>query len=224
MSRATWEMRAARAEQLADAHPSVAAPLRFYAGLARVQSRIYDASHFPAILDYVETNGTPELRAHASTLRAEGVSRLVESYRQGQQLEPWEVFFARAFLQPATEHASDPCPYCGSRPQVSVLRPAYDGAKRSLVCAICASEWDYRRILCPRCNEARFDELPVYSFDQFDHVRVEACESCKGYLLSIDMSRRPEPIPIVDELAAIPLNLWAKDQGYEKLEPNLLGL
>jgi formate dehydrogenase maturation protein FdhE len=30
--------------------------------------------------------------------------------------------------------------------------------------------------------------------------------------------------PIVDEMAAIPLDLWAHQQGYAKLQPNLLQL
>lgn len=29
---------------------------------------------------------------------------------------------------------------------------------------------------------------------------------------------------VVDELAAIPLSLWASENGYTKLNPNLLGL
>ena len=30
--------------------------------------------------------------------------------------------------------------------------------------------------------------------------------------------------PLVDELASIPLNLWAQERGYIKLHPNLLGM
>jgi formate dehydrogenase maturation protein FdhE len=31
-------------------------------------------------------------------------------------------------------------------------------------------------------------------------------------------------VPVVDELATIPLNLWAQQHGYVKLQPNLLGI
>lgn len=227
MSHPDWHSRAERAERLAGTHPSSAQALRFYAGLLRVQRSISEESHFPLLLYYVEGAGTGELSRRASELRAAGPHRwssLFESYRLEHELEPWEVFFARAYLQPAIEHSGTECPYCGRAPQASVLRPAFDGTKRSLVCSMCSSEWDIRRILCPRCGEEGFDELPVYSFEQFDYIRVEACESCKGCLLSVDLSRCPEAIPMVDELAALPVSLWAIEQGYEKIQPNLLGI
>jgi hypothetical protein len=31
-------------------------------------------------------------------------------------------------------------------------------------------------------------------------------------------------VPVVDELATIPLNLWAAEHSYRKLQTNLLGL
>jgi len=30
--------------------------------------------------------------------------------------------------------------------------------------------------------------------------------------------------PIVDEIASAPLDLWARDRGYAKLQKNLLGM
>jgi hypothetical protein len=31
-------------------------------------------------------------------------------------------------------------------------------------------------------------------------------------------------VPVVDELATIPLNLWAQEHGYTKLRANILGI
>ena len=31
-------------------------------------------------------------------------------------------------------------------------------------------------------------------------------------------------VPCVDELATVPLNLWAEENGYDKLQRNILGL
>jgi formate dehydrogenase maturation protein FdhE len=31
-------------------------------------------------------------------------------------------------------------------------------------------------------------------------------------------------VPVVDALAAVPLNLWAAEQGYVMMQANLLGL
>jgi len=59
---------------------------------------------------------------------------------------------------------------------------------------------------------------------QLDHMRVEACETCKTYIITVDLTKNGLAVPLVDELAAIPLDLWAQEQGYSKLQPNLLGM
>ncbi len=147
------------------------------------------------------------------------------------------LFFARTFLQPYAEalasksavelprfSSSSSCPVCGGKPQVGVLREEGHGAKRSLVCSLCLTEWDYRRVLCPACGENRFDALPVYTASQFEHVRVEACDTCKRYIKTVDLTKNGLAVPVVDELATVPLTLWAEEKGYTKLQPNLLGI
>jgi formate dehydrogenase maturation protein FdhE len=53
---------------------------------------------------------------------------------------------------------------------------------------------------------------------------VEACDSCHSYLKTVDLTKDGHAVPVVDELATIPLDLWAADHGYQKLRTNLLGL
>jgi formate dehydrogenase maturation protein FdhE len=43
------------------------------------------------------------------------------------------------------------------------------------------------------------------------------------YLKSIDLTKTGLAVPVVDELATLPLDLWAHEHGYEKLQINLLG-
>jgi len=114
------------------------------------------------------------------------------------------------------------CPICGGRPVVGVLREAGHGAKRTLVCGLCLIEQNYLRVVCPACGEQRFDALPVYTADQFAHVRIEACESCRTYLKTIDMAKDGLAVPLVDDLASVSLDLWAREQGYVRLRPHLL--
>jgi formate dehydrogenase maturation protein FdhE len=142
-------------------------------------------------------------------------------------------FTALAFLQPYVESIADKsdvpapavrrplCPFCGSKPLVGVLRPEGEGAKRSLVCSFCYTEWDYLRIACPGCAESRDDKMCVYSAARFELVRVDACETCKSYLKTVDLTESGLAIPEVDELAAIPLTLWADEQGYTKISRNV---
>jgi Protein involved in formate dehydrogenase formation len=139
------------------------------------------------------------------------------------------------FLQPYAECLADhredahldgtplTCPLCGGKPAVGVLRSEGDGAKKSLICMLCAHEWLFRRIYCPSCGEEREPQMGYYSAPEIAHVRVDVCDTCHTYLKSIDLTKTGLAVAIVDELATIPLDLWAREHGYEKLQINLLG-
>jgi len=106
---------------------------------------------------------------------------------------------------------------------IQVVKDTDDGAKRSLICSLCLTEWDYRRIVCPACEEESVDKLSIYTASRFEHLRVEACDSCKTYINTVDLTKNGLAIPEVDEYASVPLDLWATENGYTKLLPNLLG-
>jgi FdhE protein len=57
----------------------------------------------------------------------------------------------------------------------------------------------------------------------FPHLRIDACASCERYLLDVDLSRDARAVPEVDELAALPLDLYAAERGLSKITPNLMG-
>jgi FdhE protein len=193
-------------------------------------------------LAHVQQIAPQPLAQAAAILSAAGGERwgelLEEFWREGPEatLDPVEGLLAWAFLQPYAEHLADQagpleihatpslCPRCGGLPLVGVLRPQGDGGKRSLICSLCAHEWDFRRIVCPACGEESVEKLPVYTAEQLPHVRVEACDTCHSYIKTIDMTKDGRAVPVVDELAAIPLSLWAAEKGYEKVRGNLLGV
>jgi FdhE protein len=196
--------------------------------------------HLPPFLALIESIAPPLLAQSAAELKA-GRDVLEEFWRHGRQgtatLTDAEALLAWAFLQPYAEHLADQieptatqettpslCPLCSGRPHVGVLRQQGDGAKRSLICSLCATEWEYRRIVCPACGEEEVNKLPVYTAEGFDHVRVEACDTCRHYVKTIDLTKNGRAVPVVDELAAIPLSLWAAENGYAKVSGNLLGL
>ena len=77
-------------------------------------------------------------------------------------------------------------------------------------------------MVCPACDEQRFDALPVYTADAFSHVRIDACDSCKRYLKTVDLTKNGLAVPLVDDLASVALDLWAHEQGYRRLRTNLL--
>jgi len=199
--------------------------------------------YFRGYLSVVENHAPPALAESArqmARLPSDSWIASLEAYwqhagRYDQQVGAFAQFLPRAFLQPYAEframlmpHAPQVttprlCPLCGSRPLLGVLRPEGDGGKRFLLCSFCVQEWEFRRILCPTCGEEAEDKLPVYVGEDSPHVRVEACDTCKFYLRTIDLTKDGNAIPLVDDLAAIPHTLWAHEQGYSRLQPNLLG-
>jgi len=198
---------------------------------------------FGKLLSVIEAEGPGPLSAHARQVRSGGQDKwegILKDFWKTGLLEPTEAerlteFLARAFLQPYAEFLESAqlppslpmtvcrCPRCNSLPVLGVLRPEGDGGKRFLLCSFCSQEWEFRRIFCAHCGEEQEQKLPVYVAEQLPHVRVECCETCKHFLRTIDLTKDGNAIPIVDDLAAIPLTLWAQEKGYTRIQGNLLG-
>jgi FdhE protein len=79
-------------------------------------------------------------------------------------------------------------------------------------------------VLCPACGEEDERKLAYFRASDLDHLRVDACETCRRYVKTVDLTKLGFAVPIVDEVAGAPLDLWARERGYEKLELNLVGL
>jgi Protein involved in formate dehydrogenase formation len=139
------------------------------------------------------------------------------------------------------------CPCCGGRPQLSYHVHAEDSlvtGRRYLACARCGASWLYSGSSCASCGETSGARRTVFTEHRaepvvvrglasrdpaaagpavFPHLRIEACESCSRYLIDVDMGRDARAVPEVDELTAIPLDLFAQERGLEKIAPNLMG-
>jgi FdhE protein len=167
-------------------------------------------------------------------------SYLADDGRDIEEADRALRFVVEAVLQPFVEQAAiaEParqlptpdvrgpirCPFCHGLPVVGVLREEGHGAKRTLVCGLCLTERPYLRIVCPSCDEQQFDALPVYTADQLEYVRIEACDRCRSYLKTIDLTKDGLAVPVVDDIASVSMDLWARDRGYVRLRANLLGL
>jgi FdhE protein len=202
--------------------------------------------HFPSFLVHVERIAPQPLAIAAAELgnrdSATWSTLLVNFWKakcdgnETQCQAASHLHLARLFLQPYAEYLADLavdhpaagatslCPFCKASPQAGVLRAEGNGGKRSLLCSLCATEWPFRRVVCASCGEEDDRKLAVYSAKEFQHLRVEACESCRKFIVTIDMTKEGNAVPLVDELTAVPLGLWAVDHGYSKIHPNLLGI
>jgi FdhE protein len=246
----SFEARIARADELAKAHPAARELLIFYRDLASLQKVVFDGlrssdrtdldslpHHFPALLRLVRQSG-PKLLADFGSEQLEtkdARETLLAKCWEGDAPNEPARFYGRVLLQPYAEHlasrgsitfeaSSSTCPFCSARPVASVLRGEGEGGKRSLLCSLCSTEWPFRRVVCPNCGQEDKQNLPVYSAPDFSGVRVEACDRCKTYIKSVDLTKDGRAVPTVDELATVALNVWAEEHGYTKLEPNLLGM
>jgi formate dehydrogenase accessory protein FdhE len=175
---------------------------------------------------YLEDDGRDlEEGDHALRFVAEAVLQpFVEQAALAEPAEPAEPAEQRRHLAQTDGSGPIRCPFCNALPVVGVLREEGHGAKRTLVCSLCLIERPYLRVVCPSCGEQQFDALPVYTADQFEYVRIEACDRCRSYLKTIDLTKDGLAIPIVDDIASVSLDLWARDRGYVRLRANLLGL
>jgi FdhE protein len=196
-------------------------------------------ANFGAFLFVVVQQGPARLATLARNLKQspELWSELLDAgWTRTESSDDPQELLARALLQPYAEfvrsrlamtsdgYTHSLCPFCNRKPGMGIFRQQGDGARRSLMCSFCLAEWEFRRIVCPGCGEENNAKLPIYMASEFDYIRVECCDTCHSYLKAIDLTRNGLAEPVVDEMASAPLDLWAEEHGYAKLQRNLLGM
>jgi len=244
----SWDSCITRCRQLAETSASTKELLTFYASLLKTQKQIYDSlqhltgslpqdlpelkKHLPALLELVRSTGPAALATQAP----DSIDDLLIEYWHNRSDQ---VFFAKALVQPyarrlvesksLSSHAlrESQCPFCLGKPQVSFLKgtdSTADSGNRNLLCATCLSSWEFRRVVCAACGEEQPSQLGYFQSDQYPHVRIETCDSCKRYIKGVDLTILGLAEPLVDDVATAALDLWAVEKGYTKIELNLIGL
>lgn len=140
-------------------------------------------------------------------------------------LRPYVETLRHLGVGPKRRLARGHCPACGGGAGVGRRRSGESqGAVRSLLCALCGLEWETPRIRCPACFEGDPTKLPSFSSETHPIVRIEACETCRRYVKSLDTSLDERILPEVDDLLSLSLDLWAREEGFERLEPGVAGI
>ncbi len=198
------------------------------------------ADLLPGLLQFASSNGPPELAEEADARAADAPetakARLLVFWQGGADsagdylsralLRPYAFTLAAAGVAPDRLHREGHCPFCGGRPIVAFRRaePESQGGARFLVCGLCGTEWPFARIRCPSCQEQDPPKLPAFQSEKHPGVRIEACETCRRYLKSVDLTLDMRPIPEVDDLASLAMDLWAIEEGYSRIEPGWAGI
>jgi FdhE protein len=67
-------------------------------------------------------------------------------------------------------------------------------------------------------------KLPSFQSEHYPAARIEACETCRRYVKSIDLTVDGRAIPEVDDLLSLSMDLWTVREGFTRLEPGLAGI
>lgn len=166
---------------------------------------------------------------------------LVNRWLIGGELAATDRYLARASAAPLLETlpgvaratgavAPDArhCPVCAGLPQLAyhaISGEALVTAPRYLLCSRCAHSWAFPRMVCPGCGCQDTARLQIYAdTERFPSLRIDTCDACSGYLVTVDLAKDPAAVPVVDEIAALPLDLYAQERGFHKITANLMGI
>ena len=195
----------------------------------------------PPVMDATMTTGTEMLR-EAVLLRFHhgDLEGIVQLWLAGEPLAETDAYLARAAASPVLEAVPETavalrpeiaderrCPTCGGLPQLAIFTETGDAlvtGQRRLVCSRCATEWSYARMTCVSCRETEGSKMPILADEtRLPHLRVDACDTCRSYLVTVDVRKEPGAVPLVDEISALPLDLFAAERGYTKISRNVMG-
>ncbi len=213
-------------------------------GIALTGAIEADLAAFRAALDavvrYAGEAGPPGLRAEVDGYAGQGAARLIAWWRGSRSGRT--DYLARALLRPYAETlvaggvvpepfagpapAAFGCTSCGGPAWIAWRRSGSgdEAAQRFLGCGVCGSERQLGRIACAACGETAPDKLAVFQTERHPAVRIEACDACQRYIKSIDLTVDGLAVPEIDDLCSLSMDLWATEQGYERLEPSLAGV
>jgi formate dehydrogenase maturation protein FdhE len=208
--------RGSRARVLAERRPEAREALSFYAEIAAFQHEVDPGAplaSLPRLVALVAAQGPGPLRA----------AREIDEKTAGA---PSRTRRRPEFLRPGAVPGGERAPEAPIRAGVPLRASAAGGClpqetePRFPACSLCFHEWPAARDRCSGCG----GEVAFHETSELPQIRVRTCESCRRYLHVVRLDVEPEAIPEVDEMAALSLDVWARERGYEKIFPNLVGI
>lgn len=106
------------------------------------------------------------------------------------------------------------CPVCGDQPALAKLT-GKDGHRR-LYCGRCETDWRFKRLGCPYCDEYDASEASFITLDENKQYRVYLCDRCKSYLKTVDERVSGEIDLFCEDLATVELDALAQAEGYQR--------
>jgi FdhE protein len=105
------------------------------------------------------------------------------------------------------------CPVCGSEPLIARLQE--EAGKRWMFCSICHTEWAYKRLVCPFCENDDHKSLRYFYVEKDEARRVDVCDKCKRYIKTIDYRKVDRVLnPFVENISTMALDIVAETEGF----------
>jgi FdhE protein len=125
---------------------------------------------------------------------------------------------SKDYLDPESLWEKGYCPVCGSPPALSILHG--EEGQRSLVCALCDSQWKTMRIFCPFCENRDQKRLAYFFSEKEKDCRVDVCDKCNRYIKTLDSRQMERPFyPFIEQVGSLHLDMIAAERGLESGVP-----
>jgi FdhE protein len=105
------------------------------------------------------------------------------------------------------------CPVCGAWPTMVEMRGIQ--RERRMRCGCCGSDWMLPVLRCAFCGEMDHRKLgSLLSEGEEQHVRVETCSTCRGYLKAVTtLGTLPFTTLAAKDMSTVAFDLAARDRG-----------
>ena len=104
------------------------------------------------------------------------------------------------------------CPVCGNEASTAFFKHTKRGRQRFLHCDHCGTEWDYKRIGCPYCENIDQKEMSIKDSQDEPDMRIDLCHKCNSYIKTY--VGESEKSAGKEGWASIHLDLLMKDSGF----------
>lgn len=104
------------------------------------------------------------------------------------------------------------CPVCGNDASTAFFKHTKRGRQRFLHCDHCGTEWVYKRIGCPYCENIDQKKMSIKDSDDEPDMRIDLCHKCNSYLktyIGEDNNSAGK-----EGWASIHLDILMKDTGF----------
>ena len=132
----------------------------------------------------------------------------------------WAVDVAEGLAMVGESHRRL-CPVCGSHPVGSVIKDEPRTGLRYLHCSLCETQWHEVRAECTACGESKGVNLWAET-ETNAAIRIESCDTCKGYTKMFFTDINPKLEVAVDDLATMVMDNHLVEHGYSVTTVNPL--